>query len=53
MSDGQLAFPGQMLVKQRGTKFHPGHNVGMVRDGGKGSAKQELKVEQLLPLLSV
>jgi large subunit ribosomal protein L27 len=31
MSDGQLAFPGQMLVKQRGTKFHPGHNVGMVR----------------------
>lgn len=30
MSGGQLAFPGQMLVKQRGTRFHPGHNVGMV-----------------------
>jgi ribosomal protein L27 len=30
MSGGQLAFPGQMLVKQRGTKFHPGYNVGMV-----------------------
>jgi large subunit ribosomal protein L27 len=35
MSDGQLAFPGQMLVKQRGTKFHPGHNVGMVRGGAE------------------
>eukprot|EP00882_Tetradesmus_deserticola_P008816 GHRQ01009300.1.p1 GENE.GHRQ01009300.1~~GHRQ01009300.1.p1 ORF type:complete len:194 (+),score=27.94 GHRQ01009300.1:46-582(+) len=32
MSDGQIAFPGQMLVKQRGTKFHPGHNVGMGTD---------------------
>ncbi|WIA31499.1 hypothetical protein OEZ86_002392 [Tetradesmus obliquus] len=32
MSHGQLAFPGQMLVKQRGTKFHPGHNVGMGTD---------------------
>lgn len=34
MSDGQLAFPGQVLVKQRGTRFHPGHNVGMVRRAG-------------------
>lgn len=30
MSDGQLAFPGQVLVTQRGTRFHPGHNVGKV-----------------------
>lgn len=30
MSDGQLAFPGQVLVTQRGTKFHPGYNVGLV-----------------------
>lgn len=30
MSDGQLAFPGQVLVTQRGTKFHPGRNVGVV-----------------------
>jgi hypothetical protein len=30
MSDGQLAFPGQVLVTQRGTNFHPGHNVGVV-----------------------
>jgi ribosomal protein L27 len=31
MSDGALAFPGQLLVKQLGTRFMPGHNVGMVR----------------------
>jgi ribosomal protein L27 len=30
MSGGQLAFPGQVLVTQRGTNFHPGHNVGVV-----------------------
>lgn len=33
MVDGQLAFPGQVLVTQRGTQFHPGHNVGLVSDG--------------------
>jgi large subunit ribosomal protein L27 len=24
--------PGNILVRQRGTKFHPGRNVGMGRD---------------------
>ena len=24
--------PGNILVRQRGTKFHPGYNVGMGRD---------------------
>ena len=24
--------PGNILVRQRGTKFHPGHNVGMGKD---------------------
>ncbi len=24
--------PGQILIRQRGTRFHPGHNVGMGRD---------------------
>ena len=24
--------PGHILIRQRGTKFHPGHNVGMGRD---------------------
>ena len=26
--DGQLASAGAIIVRQRGTKFHPGHNVG-------------------------
>ena len=29
---GQIVVPGNVLVRQRGTKFHPGHNVGMGRD---------------------
>jgi large subunit ribosomal protein L27 len=26
--DGQLVIAGNILVRQRGTKIHPGHNVG-------------------------
>ena len=26
--DGQVAQAGAIIVRQRGTKFHPGHNVG-------------------------
>jgi len=29
---GQLAVPGNILIRQRGTKYHPGANVGMGRD---------------------
>jgi large subunit ribosomal protein L27 len=29
---GQQAAAGNILVRQRGTKFHPGANVGMGRD---------------------
>lgn len=29
---GQTVDPGNILVRQRGTKFHPGDNVGMGRD---------------------
>jgi len=29
---GEQVFAGNILVRQRGTKFHPGHNVGMGRD---------------------
>ncbi|MEE8500855.1 MAG: 50S ribosomal protein L27 [Kiloniellales bacterium] len=29
---GERAIPGNILVRQRGTKFHPGANVGMGRD---------------------
>lgn len=26
--DGQRVTPGSIIVRQRGTRFHPGHNVG-------------------------
>ena len=29
---GELVEPGNILVRQRGTKFHPGENVGCGRD---------------------
>jgi large subunit ribosomal protein L27 len=29
---GQLVRAGNILVRQRGTKFHPGDNVGMGKD---------------------
>jgi large subunit ribosomal protein L27 len=29
---GQLVLPGNILVRQRGTKIHPGSHVGMGRD---------------------
>lgn len=29
---GQHVIPGNILVRQRGTTFHPGDNVGMGRD---------------------
>ena len=29
---GQAVIPGNIIVRQRGTKWHPGKNVGMGRD---------------------
>jgi large subunit ribosomal protein L27 len=29
---GQLVNAGEILVRQRGTRFHPGHQVGRGRD---------------------
>ena len=31
-SDGQLVRPGEILLRQRGTRFRPGRNVGMGSD---------------------
>ncbi len=28
----EAVIPGNIIVRQRGTKFHPGENVGMGRD---------------------
>jgi large subunit ribosomal protein L27 len=30
--DGQLVLPGTIIVRQRGTRIHPGVNVGLGRD---------------------
>ena len=30
--DGQLVLPGNIIVRQRGTKIHPGDHVGMGKD---------------------
>jgi large subunit ribosomal protein L27 len=30
--DGQTVLAGNILVRQRGTKFHPGNNVGIGKD---------------------
>lgn len=29
---GELVWPGCIIVRQRGTRFHPGRNVGVGRD---------------------
>ena len=29
---GQAVVPGNIIVRQRGTKFHPGTNVGLGKD---------------------
>jgi large subunit ribosomal protein L27 len=29
---GEAVIPGNIIVRQRGTKYHPGANVGMGRD---------------------
>jgi large subunit ribosomal protein L27 len=29
---GEFVIPGNIIVRQRGTQFHPGENVGMGKD---------------------
>ncbi len=31
-SGGQIVIPGNIIARQRGTKWHPGQGVGMGRD---------------------
>ena len=31
-SGGQCVIPGNIIIRQRGTKYHPGENVGMGKD---------------------
>ncbi|MDI6856957.1 MAG: 50S ribosomal protein L27 [Dehalococcoidia bacterium] len=30
--DGEVVLPGTIIIRQRGTRFHPGRNVGLGRD---------------------
>lgn len=32
VSGGQLAMPGNIIIRQRGTRYHPGKNVGIGKD---------------------
>ena len=29
---GELVLPGNIIIRQRGTKYHPGKNVGLGKD---------------------
>ena len=45
---GEAVIPGNILVRQRGTKFHPGINVGCGKDHtlyAKAEGKVEFKVK--------
>jgi large subunit ribosomal protein L27 len=30
--DGEVVKPGSIIMRQRGTRFHPGNNVGLGKD---------------------
>jgi len=45
---GEAVIPGNILVRQRGTKFHPGDNVGCGKDHtlyAKSEGKVEFKIK--------
>ena len=48
LSGGQAAKAGNIIIRQRGTKFHPGVNVGCGKDHtlyAKAEGKVEFKVK--------
>lgn len=53
---GQKVTPGMIITRQRGTKFHPGENVGMGRDHtlfAKSEGKVEYKVRRGRQIIAV
>src|SRR3546814_4897933 len=40
---GEAVVPGNILVRQRGTKFHPGRNVGLGKDHRSEEHTSELQ----------
>jgi large subunit ribosomal protein L27 len=56
---GEAVIPGNILVRQRGTKYHPGDNVGIGRDhtlfaltGGRVKFAQKTKGRQFVSIVS-
>lgn len=55
---GQAARPGNIILRQRGTRFHPGENVGCGRDHtlfatASGFVRFERKGEKMRRTVSV
>ena len=53
---GQLVISGNIIVRQRGTKVHPGHNVGIGKDHtifSKVNGKVNFKKNKLKTIVSV
>jgi len=53
---GQIVIPGNIIVRQRGTKIHPGINVGMGKDHtifSKIKGKVEFKKAKIRTTVSV
>lgn len=58
--DGQIVRAGSILVRQRGTKFHAGENVGQGRDftlfslvNGSVKFQKNGRVVSVLPVVAV
>ena len=53
---GQHVIPGNIIVRQRGTKFHPGSNVGIGKDHtifAKSNGKVSFKKTRSRTFISV
>ena len=53
---GQIVISGNIIVRQRGTKFHPGTNVGIGKDHtlfAKSDGKVTFKKKRTRTLVSV
>ncbi|MCA8888116.1 MAG: 50S ribosomal protein L27 [Parvularculaceae bacterium] len=56
---GEAVVPGNIIVRQRGTKYHPGANVGIGRDhtlfalaGGRVHFAEKAKGRQYVSIVS-
>jgi len=55
---GEIVVPGNIIIRQRGTQFHPGVNVGMGKDHTlyalvEGKVKFAIKGDKLRQYVSV